>query len=119
VLRQITQPERESKLVKLRDSPFLKAHEANSRKDHQLGRVAVSPRITSCLFVAMGVGFAAAIWTYTAGWGLIAAFFAYSLAGSTALVAVAVLATLIAERQSEPSAIPRQPLPRTVTAHTG
>jgi hypothetical protein len=104
----------------LRDSHFLYTQESNSWKVHSYGSGPVSPRITSCLLIAIGLGAGAAAWTLASGWGFLAALVAYSFVGSTALVAVALLAALVAERRPRAVAIARpQALSRPATAHTG
>jgi hypothetical protein len=114
------QPIRESRLVKLRDSHFLYTQESNSWKDHSCGSGPVSPRITSCLLIAIGFGAGAAVWTLAAGWGFLAALAVYSFVGSTALVAFAVMASLVPTRNRRAVVIARPPaLSRPATAHTG
>jgi hypothetical protein len=63
----------------------------------------VSPRITSCLLIAIGFGAGAAVWTLAAGWGFLAALAVYSFVGSTALVAFAVMASLVPTRSRRAS----------------
>jgi hypothetical protein len=77
----------------------------------------VNPRIVSCLLIAFAVGIAGAIWTFMAGWGVLAAFVAYSFFGSVGLITTAFAAALIAERT--PAAAEAGALPRAATAHNG